>query len=126
MGRRRNIKSPPRKDSVETERVREAVRTVKGCRESAEEIQRYIESLLGPSEAGELLGTSGQWVTQMARAGKVRAYRTALGWLIDPDDLKRVANERAQRLSKESSKAARFAERFYERYGETMSELAKH
>jgi hypothetical protein len=89
------------------------------------EARGYIESLLSPSEAGEILGTSGQWVTQMCRAGKVRAYQTSLGWLIDPDDLLRVAAERAEKKRKVGHEAIEFAERFYEMYGEAMSELAK-
>lgn len=57
---------------------------------------REIEDWLSPSEAGAVLGTSGQWVTQLARAQKLDAVRTSLGWLVNPADVERLANERLQ------------------------------
>ena len=72
---------------------------------------REIESWLSPSEAGTVLGTSGQWVTQLARAGKLDAVRTSLGWLVNPADVERLANERLERAEKKISamKSARSA-----------------
>jgi len=55
---------------------------------------REVESWLSPSQAGAVLGTSGQWVTQLARRKEVDAVRTSLGWLINPADVERLANER--------------------------------
>ena len=55
---------------------------------------REIEDWLSPSQAGALLGTSEQLVTQLARAGKLDAVRTPLGWLLNPADVERLANER--------------------------------
>jgi hypothetical protein len=87
--------------------------------------RNYIESLLSPTEAGKIMGVSGQWIAQMCRAGTLLGYKTPLGWLIDPDDLKRAAAKRAEKMRRASIDAAAFADGFYERYGETMSELAK-
>ena len=58
---------------------------------------REVESWLSPSEAGDILGTSGQWVTNLARKRKLDAVRTSLGWLINPEDVERLANERLEK-----------------------------
>jgi hypothetical protein len=55
---------------------------------------REIENWLSPSEAGDILGTSGQWVTSLARRGALDAVRTSLGWLVNPEDVERLAAER--------------------------------
>ena len=72
---------------------------------------REVESWLSPSQAGAVLGTSGQWVTQLARCQKLEAVRTSLGWLINPDDVERLANERLEKAQKKVSamKSARSA-----------------
>lgn len=72
---------------------------------------REIEDWLSPSEAGKLLGTSGQWVTQLARTGRLDGVRTSLGWLVNPEDVDRVAKERTEAAEKKLSamKAARSA-----------------
>jgi hypothetical protein len=72
---------------------------------------REIEDWLSPSQAGALLGTSGQWVTQLARRREVDAVRTPLGWLINPDDVERLANERLEKAQQKISamKSARSA-----------------
>lgn len=64
---------------------------------------REIESWLSPSEAGAVLGTSGQWVTQLARDGKLDAVRTSLGWLVNPADVERLANERLEKAERKIS-----------------------
>lgn len=72
---------------------------------------REIEDWLSPSEAGKLLGTSGQWVTQLARTGRLDGIRTSLGWLVNPEDVDRVAKERTEAAEKKLSamKAARLS-----------------
>ncbi len=55
-----------------------------------EEVQRW----LSPSQAGRVLGTSGQWVTHLARSGELRGVKTALGWLVDPEDVETMAKKR--------------------------------
>lgn len=72
---------------------------------------REVESWLSPSQAGAILGTSGQWVTQLARRQQVEAVRTSLGWLINPDDVERLANERLAKAEERVSamKSARSA-----------------
>lgn len=72
---------------------------------------REVESWLSPSQAGAMLGTSGQWVTQLARRGELDAVRTSLGWLVNPADVERVANERLERAERKISamKSARSA-----------------
>lgn len=70
-----------------------------------------VATWLAPSEAGQILGTSGQWVKQLARRGKLRGVETSLGWLVDPDDVERLANERLEEAEKKVSamKSARSA-----------------
>jgi|SRR5215211_5566892 len=70
-----------------------------------------VGTWLAPSEAGEFLGTSGQWVKQLARRGKLRGVETSLGWLVDPHDVERLANERLEEAEKKVSamKSARTA-----------------
>lgn len=58
---------------------------------------REVENWLSPSEAGDVLGTSGQWVTSLARKGELEAVRTSLGWLVSPKDVERLANERLEK-----------------------------
>jgi len=72
---------------------------------------REIEDWLSPSQAGALLGTSGQWVTQLARDRKLDAVRTPLGWLLNPADVERLANERLKEAEQKISamKSARSA-----------------
>lgn len=64
---------------------------------------REIENWLSPSEAGGILGTSGQWVTKLARRGDLDAIRTSLGWLVNPADVERLANERLERAEQKVS-----------------------
>ncbi len=55
---------------------------------------REVESWLSPSQAGRVLGTSGQWVTHLARKRKLRGVKTALGWLMDPESVEQMAKQR--------------------------------
>ena len=70
-----------------------------------------VANWLAPSQAGRILGTSGQWVKQLARRGKLRGVETSLGWLVDPDDVERLANERLEEAERKVSamKSARSA-----------------
>ncbi len=70
-----------------------------------------VASWLSPSEAGRILGTSGQWVKQLARRGKLRGVETSLGWLMDPDDVERLATERLEQAERKvtAMKSARSA-----------------
>lgn len=61
---------------------------------------REIENWLSPSEAGDILGTSGQWVTSLSRRGELDAVRTSLGWLVNPKDVERLADERLEKAQK--------------------------
>jgi hypothetical protein len=72
---------------------------------------REIEDWLSPSQAGAMLGTSGQWVTQLARRRELDAVRTSLGWLINPTDVERLAKERLEKAERKISamKSARSA-----------------
>lgn len=72
---------------------------------------REVENWLSPSQAGAILGTSGQWVTQLARRQELEAVRTSLGWLINPEDVERLASERLEKAEKRLSvmKSARSA-----------------
>ncbi|MGH3089545.1 MAG: hypothetical protein ACRDSJ_19830 [Rubrobacteraceae bacterium] len=62
-----------------------------------------VANWLSTSEAGRVLGTSGQWVKQLARRGKLRGVETSLGWLVDPEDVERLANERLEKAEKKIS-----------------------
>ncbi len=55
-----------------------------------------VQDWLSPSQAGRVLGTSGQWVTHLARTRQLRGVKTALGWLVDPEDVQRVAEKRSK------------------------------
>ena len=57
---------------------------------------REVESWLSPSQAGRVLGTSGQWVTHLARRGELRGVKTALGWLVDPGEVEKMAHKRSR------------------------------
>lgn len=72
---------------------------------------KEVESWLSPSQAGALLGMSGQWVTQLARDRKLDAVRTPLGWLVNPAAVERLANERLRQAEEKVSamKSARSA-----------------
>jgi 2-polyprenyl-6-methoxyphenol hydroxylase-like FAD-dependent oxidoreductase len=63
-------------------------------KEGIEDIQHWYAA----SHAGNLLGVSGQWVTILCRRGELRGVRTALGWLIDPNDVERLRQERIDQL----------------------------
>lgn len=56
---------------------------------------RDVENYLTPSEAGRVLGTSGNWVKQLVHRGELEGVETHLGWLIEPESVVRAANNRA-------------------------------
>lgn len=56
---------------------------------------RDVENYLTPSEAGRVLGTSGNWVKQLVHRGEIEGVQTHLGWLIEPESVARAANNRA-------------------------------
>ncbi len=62
-----------------------------------------VENYLTPSEAGRVLGTSGNWVKQLARRGDLNGVETHLGWLIEPESLARAASDRAAKAEKQVS-----------------------
>ena len=73
--------------------ARDSTDLIRGDRENLYD----VEDWLSPSQAGRLLGTSGQWVTELCRRGRLRAVRTALGWLVDPDEIEDLAEEREKK-----------------------------
>ncbi len=58
---------------------------------------RDVENYLTPSEAGRVLGTSGNWVKQLVHRGELEGIETHLGWLIEPESVAQAANNRAAR-----------------------------
>jgi hypothetical protein len=72
---------------------------------------RELEHWLSPSEAGRVLETSGQWVTHLARTGQVEGVRTSLGWLVNPDDIKAIADERKKKKRAEQRRNRRRQQR---------------
>ncbi len=74
--------------------ARDSTDLVRGDRENLYDVENW----LAPGEAGRLLGVSGQWVTTLCRNGEVRGVRTALGWLIDPDEIEVLQEQRLAKL----------------------------
>lgn len=68
---------------------------------------KELEHWWSPSEAARELGTSGQWITHLARTKQIKGVRTSLGWLVDPEDVKFLA--------KEKKKKAKFEEKLKQR-----------
>lgn len=64
---------------------------------------KQVENYLSPSEAGEILGTSGNWVKQLARRGELFGVETHLGWLLEPGSVERLANARLERAERKLS-----------------------
>ncbi len=62
-----------------------------------------VENYLAPSEAGSILGTSGNWVKQLVRRGDLEGVETHLGWLIEPESVERLANERLANAERQVS-----------------------
>jgi hypothetical protein len=51
---------------------------------------KAVETYLTPSEAGRVLGTSGNWAKQLVRRGELEGVETHLGWLIEPGSVARA------------------------------------
>lgn len=64
---------------------------------------KEVEDYLTPSEAGRLLGTSGTWVKRLVRRGDLEGVETHLGWLIRPESVERLAEERLKRAERRVS-----------------------
>lgn len=62
-----------------------------------------VENYLSPSEAGRVLGTSGQWVKQLASRGELEYVKTSLGLLIEPGSVERLADKRVQKAESKVS-----------------------
>jgi hypothetical protein len=58
------------------------------------------------SQAARRARISSQHMQNLGDAGKVRAVRTALGRLFDPDDIERLAQEREARQRAKEAKDA--------------------
>ena len=56
-----------------------------------------LESWLTPSGAAKIIGVSRQMTLRYLQDKHLRGVRTAQGWLVDPDDAKRLARERQER-----------------------------
>jgi len=57
---------------------------------------REFEQWLTTGDAASKLGMSRQGVVWLLQNRRLRGVRTALGWLCDPADVERLAQERAQ------------------------------
>ena len=64
---------------------------------------KAVETYLTPSEAGRVLGTSGNWAKQLVRRGELEGVETHLGWLIEPGSVARAANARAAQAERRVS-----------------------
>lgn len=65
---------------------------------------KELEHWLSTGEAGRRLGTSGTWVTRLARSGRIDGVHTSLGWLVDPKSVQKEARRRATRKKKAANK----------------------
>ena len=59
-----------------------------------------LEEWWSPSQAATRLGVTPLRVRQLLSAGRIRRARTALGRLLDPADVERLAQERRKAGSK--------------------------
>lgn len=57
---------------------------------------KELETWLSTSQAASKLGATRQGTVWMAENRRVRAVKTAIGWLYDPGDVARVASERGE------------------------------
>ncbi len=64
---------------------------------------KEVEDYLTPSEAGRLLGNSGAWVKRLAQRGDLEGVETHLGWLIKPESVERLAEERLEQAERKVS-----------------------
>ena len=49
---------------------------------------------LTPAQAGRLLGVTPQWARRLAQDGRLEGVETPLGWLIEPESVRRMATAR--------------------------------
>ncbi len=64
-----------------------------------------LTRLLSPSQAANQLGCSGGRIRQMVANGDLPAHKTALGMLLPPEAVARVAAERAAQKSAAAGEA---------------------
>ncbi len=62
---------------------------------------RELETWLSTSQVAKKLGKTRQGVMWMAEHKRVRAAKTAVGWLYDPEDVDRLAHEQVSRTGQE-------------------------
>jgi hypothetical protein len=55
---------------------------------------KELENWLTPAEAGRVIGMSKQGTIKRLEQRTLRGVKTHQGWLVDPDDVDRVAQER--------------------------------
>lgn len=55
---------------------------------------RELENWLTPAEAGRVMGMSKQGTIKRLEQASLRGVKTHQGWLVDPEDAVRVAQER--------------------------------
>jgi hypothetical protein len=60
---------------------------------------------LRTGEVADVLGVTPQWVMELARRGDIDHEQTPLGRLYDPEEIRRVADERDRRLGRRSRPA---------------------
>jgi DNA-binding Lrp family transcriptional regulator len=59
---------------------------------------RDLENWLTPAEAGKVIGISKQAIVKRLKEVTLRGVKTHQGWLVDPNDVAKVAEERRQRM----------------------------
>jgi hypothetical protein len=57
---------------------------------------KELETWLTPAGAGRVMGMSKQAAVKRLEQKTLRGVKTAQGWLVDPEDAKRVARERGK------------------------------
>jgi hypothetical protein len=61
---------------------------------------REFERWLTTGQSASKLGKSRQGVVWLLENRRLRGARTALGWLVDPADVQRLAQERRKRIQR--------------------------
>ncbi|MBA3615143.1 MAG: hypothetical protein H0W52_03295 [Rubrobacteraceae bacterium] len=57
---------------------------------------KELETWLTPAEAGRVMGMSKQGTIKRLEQRSLRGVKTHQGWLVDPEDVERVARERGK------------------------------
>jgi hypothetical protein len=87
-GKTPRVRAPQRTREQEVRKAR--IEEIRNTIVEPEELEKWLST----GEAAAVLGRSRQGTINFAAAGHLRGVKTHQGWLVDPDDVARVAQER--------------------------------